>query len=187
MAIYNLSDIIENLKDEKEDYEKKLQAWKNFKIVTKKDGTPFSVLSKNFEGASIGKYYVVEDSMHPYLTVNYQTDRTGYNRDHIQIFHFLDELPESDERRKEYKPQFMRQTVTKSFDEIREAVDNYMDELEKNIESYNEQLEKASTAYENYAKAIKEARKQLRIDCGLSENETYGNTLYYSVKELLNK
>ena len=37
MAIYNLSDIIENLKDEKEDYEKKLQAWKNFKIVTKKD------------------------------------------------------------------------------------------------------------------------------------------------------
>ena len=118
MAIYNLSDIIENLKDEKEDYEKKLQAWKNFKIVTKKDGTPFSVLSKNFEGASIGKYSIVEDSDHPYLTVNYQTDRTGYHSDHIQIFHFLDELPISDERRKEYKPQFYIRTadLTGSFE-----------------------------------------------------------------------
>ena len=187
MAIYNLSDIIKTLKDEKEDTEKKLQAWQNFKIVTKKDGTPFAVLSKNFEGAAIGKYSVVEDSMHPYLTVNYQTECTGYHSNHIQIFYYLDELPESDERRKEYKPQFIRQTVAKSFDEIREAVNNYMDELEKNIESYDVQLEKASTAYENYAKAIKEAKRQLKIDCGLDENETYGNTLYYSVKELLNK
>ena len=36
-------------------------------------------------------------------------------------------------------------------------------------------------------KAIKEAKRQLKIDCGLDENETYGNTLYYSVKELFNK
>lgn len=176
MAIYNLSDIIENLKDEKENYEKKLQAWKNFKIVTKKDGNPFSVLSKNFEGASIGKYSIVEDSDHPYLTVNYQTDRTGYNSDHIQIFHFLDELPVSDERRKEYKPQFMRQTVTMTYDEIVTTVKDYIENLKSQIKDYERQISIAETTYSNYMNKVTEAKNELLKACG-EEDSLYYLTL----------
>ena len=177
MSIYTLTDITKDLKESKEDAKACIEAWEKFKIVTKKNGEPFSIFSKNFEGASVGKYSIVEDSLHPYLTISYNYDHK-YETDHKEIYYYLDELPDEDERKKAYERQFQRQTVTMNFEEKRKTIDNYIEELKCQYESYNKQIEIAEKVYNDYKQTVSEAKKKMFNDCGGEKN-----TLYYDVLE----
>lgn len=48
---------IEIMKDELKGYEALLEAWKNVEIVTKKDGTPFNFLKRNFKNCTFANKY----------------------------------------------------------------------------------------------------------------------------------
>lgn len=80
----NYSDIEKNLIEEINFYNDRIKAWGKVVFKTKKDGTEFKTLSRNFENAEIGSYYPVEDYAHPYLTV------FGYDKNNK---HFSDNIP----------------------------------------------------------------------------------------------
>ena len=84
-------------------YEVRIAAWENVKIVTKKDGTPFKVYSKNFDGADIEKYTPVEDYANPYLTVCFRDERGRWESDQFPLDigsgYLTAGLPEENEER----------------------------------------------------------------------------------------
>ena len=175
----DFNNVMEKLEYNKQDTIARLEAWKKFKLVYKKDGSHFSVFSKNFECASVGKYSIIEDSEHPYLTIHYNVN-ARYETEHIEIYFYLDELPETDERRKEYKPQFVRQTVAMNFDEIENKVKSHIEFLENQIKSYDKQIEIAKSVYDTYMSKVTEAKNELLKNCGDK------NTLYYDVLKCFN-
>ena len=169
----NFNDVMKELIDDKADLEARLEVWNKFKLVYKKDGSHFSIFSKNFESAKIGGYSVIEDADHPYLTITYYTTNNGYRTDHIQIFFYLDDLPETDERRKAYIPQFMRQTVTMTYDEIVTTVKDYIENLKSQIKDYERQIDIAETTYNNYMNKVTEAKNELLKACGEKDSLYY--------------
>lgn len=175
--------IMNDLQNYKADAEARLEAWKNVKIVTKKNGEHFQSFNKNFEGADIGKYYSVEDSLHPYLTISYHVGNK-YNTEtsNIEIFYYLDDLPDTDERKKVYTPQFMRQTTVMTFEEIENRIKIEIENTEKQIVKYEDQIKRAENAYNNFAKAIHDVKINLLKDCGC-ENDSNHNSLYYDITE----
>lgn len=82
---------VENLKKEKEKnlakYIALKNAWENVTFLTKKDGTPFKNLAKNFHGAKyyIGAYSITDCNymLDVYTSVNYKNGGTEYISDSI--------------------------------------------------------------------------------------------------------
>lgn len=82
---------VENLKKEKEkilaQYIALKNAWENVTFPTKKDGTPFKNVSKNFNGAKyyIGAYSITDCNymLDVYTSVNYKNGGTEYISDSI--------------------------------------------------------------------------------------------------------
>lgn len=64
MKCYNLDGIITELKKRLDWYESACAAWKKVEFVTKKDGKPFTILSKNIRNATIrvNEYSLVSGS-----------------------------------------------------------------------------------------------------------------------------
>ena len=175
--------IMNDLQNYKADAEARLEAWKNVKIVTKKNGEHFQSFNKNFEGADIGKYYSVEDSLHPYLTISYHVeDNYKSETSSIEIFYYLDELPDTDERKKAYAQQFMRQTTVMTFEEIENRINIEIKNTEKQITEYEDQIKRAENAYNNFVKAIHDVKINLLKDCGC-KNDSNHNSLYYDITE----
>lgn len=103
--IRNFEDVKNRLQESINYYDCRIKAWEAVTFPTKKDGTPFKVFSKNFDGADIGKYYPVEDAAHPYLTVYAEEKQIGgntrYISDHLQIYmdRYNDRLPQHNPER----------------------------------------------------------------------------------------
>lgn len=71
--------MIMNIEREKRalaEYQALLEAWENVEIVTKKDGTPFKTLKRNFKGCIFFKRYNLE-----YIGVSIAKDRKYYHDD----------------------------------------------------------------------------------------------------------
>lgn len=83
---YNLDGIKTEL-EKRLSYEKSiLKAWENVTFPTKKDGTPFKVMSKNFDGA---KLYLDNFAWRDYekrLKVNIFDDLNGYISEDINCY-----------------------------------------------------------------------------------------------------
>lgn len=86
---YNLEGIKTEL-NKRLSYEKSiLQAWENVTFPTKKDGTPFKVMSKNFENA---KFYNDITAWHDYekkLKVGTFDDLNGYIDESISCYEMV--------------------------------------------------------------------------------------------------
>ena len=79
-----IENIIKKLERAITEEEAKRDAWKAVKIVTKKDGKPFSVFSKNFEGARVTTpVYSLADGKE--LSVTAWSPATGYISDDIKM------------------------------------------------------------------------------------------------------
>jgi len=100
----NYDEVKKDLQENIEYYNARITAWEAVRIVTKKDGTPFKVYSKNFAGAEIGRYTPVEDYANPYLTVYFKV-AGRYESDQLELTYNnrgLDEgLPEENPEREE--------------------------------------------------------------------------------------
>ncbi len=67
---------IEREKRALQEYQALLEAWENVEIVTKKDGTPFKTLKRNFKNCVFFKKYNME-----YVGVSISKDRHYYHDD----------------------------------------------------------------------------------------------------------
>lgn len=177
-----LNEIIKTLEEYKSEAEALAKAWTSVKINKKKNGEEFARISQAIEGAYLGKYTPVEDGLHPYLTIYARTEAGKYINDNTQAYFYLDELPDTDERKKAYFRQLLRQTTPQTANELRKTIKETAEKWTKRANNYAEQIKKAPTAYENYRKATQEAEKQLKADTLIKDK--YPNSLYYLIKEV---
>ena len=143
-------------------YDALIKMWKNVEFITKKDGTPFKVFSKNFKNASIGKYYPVEDWGNPYLTVDgeYYINENGYRNiaeDHMQIYvdKYNSRLPEHNEER-EMRSWCGIPREVMTIEEIKSEVAYRISELERYKKEAEDALEMSEAVFKLVEDKLKE-------------------------------
>ena len=163
------------------------KAWSIATLEKTKTGSEFARLGSGLKNCNLGKYYPVEDAAHPYITVTTQYTPTPgtskYISDEIPIYYYLDELPDTDPRKADYKRQFFRQTVTMSPDEIRQALINRYNHFIAGIEDLQKQVKLFDKAFDHYRKAIEAAEQKLLIESGSPEKTPFKTSLYWIVSE----
>lgn len=179
---YNIEDIMKEMNKRIAETGAFIEAWKNVKFLTKKDGTPFKNMSKNFEGA---KYIPISYAMQAdenELKIYAYIREAGYISDTIPCYEIVKYMNNSD--KPTHKPEnlapkipMLNQIYIYDMEDIKEAIANRIEYLANRLEDLKKQKENAVMAFENYKKAIEEAKKNLAKDSLKNEN----NDLYYLV------
>lgn len=143
-------------------YEARIKAWENVSFPTKKDGTQFKVLSKNFEGAKIGVYYPVEDYGNPYLTVcgeEKHGNNTRYFSDHMEIYmsRYNDRLPLHNPER-EIRTSYGVEVEILTVDEIKAEIEALIDRYKKYKLEAERQLEISEEVFSVISAKISEIK-----------------------------
>ena len=182
---YNLDGIKTELKKRISEHKTLLQAWENVTFPTKKDGTPFKVMSKNFENA---KFYNDITAWHDYekkLKVNAFDDLNGYISEDIdcynQVKYIKDETMLTKTENIMPKEPMLEQMYVYDLDDIKNAIKEKIAYHKKCIESLENQLENADTAYNKFKEAYTKAIKELKNIAG----ET--TCLSYAIKDTITK
>lgn len=148
--INNYEDIRKNIQETIWYYDGRIKMWEAVKFPTKKDGTPFKVLSKNFDGAQIGAYHVVEGWANPYLTVNGYVKRYGnsgdaydyYDSDHMEIHvtKYNDRLPAHNDEREVRRNEWGTDIEIMTLDEIKSEIQNRIEMFKRHKAEAEEAL-----------------------------------------------
>lgn len=162
-----------------------LTAWENVTFPTKKDGTPFKIMSKNISGAT---YFEEAYAMQPgeyMLRVCTWADGSGYVTSEIRAHELVKYLKDEAKRAKtqNYQPKitYLEQVYTYDLEDIKNEVAAKIAELKKEIAVLETQISIASEAYTNFSKAYAKAVAELEETSRKSEN----STLFYMVFETI--
>lgn len=184
-SCYNLDGIKTELKKELETKIALLEAWENVTFPTKKDGTPFSSMSKNFNGA---KYHAGDYAMQPgenKLTVYTSTKLSGYINDTIDCYNLICDMKNENQLAKtqNYMPKqsYLKQVYCFDMEDIKEAITNRIAQLEKDIDRLNNEIENAENVFNTFRSAFGNALEQLAKDTEKT-GENYSD-LFYLVKD----
>lgn len=181
MKCYNLDGIKTQLNKQIEEARARLEAWEKVTFPTKKDGTPFKIMSKNISGAT---YYMESYAMQPgeyRLRVTTWCKASGYISSEIDVYVLVKYLKDEAKKAKtqNYQPKvsYLEQVYTYDIEDIKEAVALKIDMLKREIKQLEEQQEKAHSVFTAFREAYAAAITQLEQDAGKAEN----STLYYMV------
>ena len=156
----NYTDIEKSLNETIEYYTDRISLWENVTFPTKKDGSPFKVLSRNIAGAEIGKYYPVEDWSHPYLTVSGRPGKKWIS-DEIPIIYdrnFYKFLPEDNENREDRRTPWGTVNHVLTLDEIKQAVSHTIDEYKQLKAQAEESLANSKESFEFVSEKLNEIK-----------------------------
>lgn len=194
MKCYDLKDIIKELEKELSKNESYLKAWQHVTFKSKKDGKPFSNMSKNIDGA---RYKHDEYSLQPgenKLVIYINDPSLGYISDHLDCYELVKYLkdPVKISKKENYleKQALLEQVYCYDLEDIKTAVKERIEHLEDRIGSIKKQIAISEIAYNNFKLNYESALQQLKDDCikagdiGFSENR---NDLYYLVKDTIIK
>lgn len=177
----NLDSIITELKRQLDDAECSLEAWECVKVNKKKDGGEFAQLQRAIEGGKLYDYIGIKNGK---LSVVYMTRFQGWQTDEIYVYGFLDELPDTDERKKEYSRQLIRQKYWFTADEVRAAVKKHIEYKKQRISDLNKLIDIAPGAFAQYRGAIEQAEHEMREKVVLHRERMYPcRTLEYLLTE----
>ena len=126
----------------------KVEAWEKVTYPTKKDGTAFKIMSKNFDGAKYGKLYY-SDSV--YLQISIEC-----NRNNSQYWVY-DDICCGD--------RFKEDTL----EEIKEKVLERIKYLKNEIKSKENQLEIINSAYEEFKNSYNIMCQRLKDSVGTNQ------------------
>ena len=179
---YNLEGIKTEL-NKRLSYEKSiLQAWKNITFPTKKDGTPFKVMSKNFENA---KFYNDITAWYDYekkLKVGAFDNLNGYIDESISCYEMVKYITDKSmlEKIENIMPKepMLEQVYVYDLDDIKEAIEKTIERHKINIISLQKQINQAEETYREFLSAYKNAMDKLKDLCGCDDN-----SLYYAVRD----
>ena len=177
---YNLDGIKTEL-EKRLSYEKSiLKAWENVTFPTKKDGTPFKVMSKNFDGA---KLYLDNFAWRDYekrLKVNIFDDLNGYISEDIscynQVKYIFDKAKLEKVSNIMPKEPMLEQVYVYDLEDIKEEIQKTINRHKENIVSLEKQIDQAEKAYNNFVADYKKAIENLVETCGANDN-----SLFYAV------
>lgn len=179
---YNLDGIKTEL-NKRLSYEKSiLQAWENVTFPTKKDGTPFKVMSKNFDGA---KLYLDNFAWRDYekrLKVNTFDDLNGYISEDINCYNQVKYISDKSKLEKVSnimpKEPMLEQMYVYDLDDIKEEIQKTINRHKENIVSLEKQINQAEKAYNDFVADYKKAIENLVETCGANDN-----SLFYAVRD----
>ena len=179
---YNLDGIKTEL-NKRLSYEKSiLKAWENVTFPTKKDGTPFKVMSKNFDGA---KLYLDNFAWHDYekrLKVNTFDDLNGYISEDINCYNQVKYISDKSKLEKVSnimpKEPMLEQIYVYDLDDIKEDIKKTINRHKENIMSLEKQIVQAEKAYNDFVADYKKAIENLIETCGANDN-----SLFYAVRD----
>ena len=179
MDNYKLNDIIEKLNKSKNDYILKIELWKKVERVTKKDGTEFAVLSKNFKNARIVPATV---SIRPAYEIQVNDFVSGrYISDYFDItpivrYYAGDVAPE-----RIIKESFLEPYFNMNVEEIEKEIKRRIDKYTEYVKDYERQITEAERVFSKFSAAIETALKELKEEAG--DN----SSLYYQCREYMTK
>jgi len=179
---YNLDGIKTEL-NKRLSYEKSiLKAWENVTFPTKKDGTPFKVMSKNFDGA---KLYLDNFAWHDYekrLKVNTFDDLNRYISEDINCYNQVKYISDKSKLEKVSnimaKEPMLEQIYVYDLEDIKEEIQKTINRHKENIVSLEKQIDQAEKAYNNFVADYKKAIENLVETCGANDN-----SLFYAVRD----
>lgn len=179
---YNLDGIKTEL-EKRLSYEKSiLKAWENVTFPTKKDGTPFKVMSKNFDGA---KLYLDNFAWHDYekkLKVNTFDNLNGYISEDINCYNQVKYISDKSKLEKVSnimpKKPMLEQVYVYDLDDIKEDIKKTINRHKENIMSLEKQIVQAEKAYNDFVADYKKAIENLIETCGANDN-----SLFYAVRD----
>lgn len=182
---YNLDGIRTQLNKELTEENGKLQLWEKVGFVTKKDGKPFKILSKNIVNA---KYNVESYAMQPgenVLNVHGWINGIGYVSDEMKCYELVRYLQDENKKAKteNYLPKqsYLAQVYSYDLEDIKNAVQLKIERVKKTIAVLENDLLLLDNAFNNYKKAYGDALKQLEIDTNKNSN----SSLYYMIKDTI--
>lgn len=178
---YNLDGIKTEL-EKRLSYEKSiLKAWGNVTFPTKKDGTPFKVMSKNFDGA---KLYLDNFAWHDYekkLKVGTFDDLNGYISEDISCYNQVKYISDKSmlEKIENIMPKepMLEQVYVYDLDDIKNEIAKTIERHKENIVSLNKQINQAEKTYNDFVEAYRKAIQELEENAG---KET---SLFYAVRD----
>lgn len=181
---YNLDDIQTAMKKDIAINKAYIQAWEKVTFPTKKDGKPFSVMSKNINGA---KYELVSYAMQPgeyELTVYTHCNAAGYIHDTIKIYELVRYLKDESmiAKTENYMPiqsPWLEQVYKFDIDDIKKAVADHVEYLKKYVDDLEKQLFCSRMIFENFRAAFDKAIRELKEDC----SEFSHSDIYHAVKD----
>ena len=140
-------------------YDDRIKLWEAVKFPTKKDGTPFKTLSKNFDGAYIGKYTPVEGYSNPYLTVHGWVG-DNWADDQLQIYmdHYNKRLPQHNPDRDTRATGFGGSNEILTLDEIKSEVRYRIEDLKRHKAKEERSLELSEQKYKEVQRKLEEIR-----------------------------
>lgn len=180
-SYYNLEGIKTEL-NKRLSYEKSiLQAWENVTFPTKKDGTPFKVMSKNFDGA---KMYHDDIAWHDYekkLEVGAFDDLNGYIDESISCYEMVKYITDKSmlEKTENIMPKepMLEQVYVYDLNDIKNEIAKTIKRHKENIVSLEKQIDQAEKAYNDFVEAYRKAIQELEENAG---EET---SLFYTVRD----
>lgn len=174
-----LTEIIGKMERYKKEYEAKITAWEGVERLTKKDGSDFAILSKNYSGASVTpvSYSIRED-----LNLSVSGYYNGiYISDDIELYPCVKNYkkPVSEDRiiRRSFLEPYFKMNIEESFEAIQERIElyrGYIEELEKNIAD-------AEKVFIDFTSAIDGALSELKTAAGNN------STLYFEVRHYMER
>ena len=179
---YNLDGIKTEL-EKRLSYEKSiLKAWENVTFPTKKDGTPFKVMSKNFDGA---KLYLDNFAWRDYekkLKVNTFDELNGYISEDINCYNQVKYISDKSKLEKVSnimpKEPMLEQMYVYDLEDIKEEIQKTINRHKENIVSLKKQIDQAEKAYNDFVADYKKAIENLVETCGANDN-----SLFYAVRD----
>lgn len=183
MNLYNLDGIKTQLQKDINRTKASLEAWQKVTFPTKKDGSPFKILSKNISGATLfTETYAMQPGENK-LRVTAWADGSGYITSEISAYCLVKYLKDEKKRAKtenyQPKPTCLEQVYTYDQEDIKEAVATEIDRLQKALADLELSMITAEKAYLNFKKAMSEALITLATETKREEN----STLYYMIKD----
>lgn len=179
---YNLDGIKTEL-TKRLSYEKSiLQAWEKVTFPTKKDGTPFKVMSKNFENAKFYNDITAWRDYEKKLKVVTFDNLNGYISEDIYCYECLKYIKDNSKLEKISnvmpKEPMLEQVYVYDLDDIKEAIQKTIERHKVNIVSLQKQINQADETYNEFLSAYKNAMDKLKELCGCDDN-----SLYYAVRD----
>lgn len=188
--VYNFEGIKKELENRREEASARLEAWRQVKRLTKKDGSDFAIFSKNFEGLS---HTPSANDIYPCISITTRAD-FRYISDDINIYLYVDEMSEEEKqpragifhRFNSYTRDVYHMTIDEVFSE---AISKRIAYLTDYIDCLNMQLEAIEQAYIDYLKALEETSANLKkaVIFNPSNSKYPHQDSYYLIREVVNR
>lgn len=180
----NLEDIEKEFKKRIDNHAALLEAWEKVERVTKKDGSDFKALSKNFNNATvIVNEFVLRPSKK--IRVYGRTKRNDFVEDYVETTDLVKYSKRHIDADRILKESYLEPWYEKTVSEIFEDIEAKKEYHKKAIEGYEKQIKDASLYYNRIAFKMSEIHEILNSMCVKGKSSSEFLSLRYALEDIV--